>query len=66
MLLVEFGSNPNEKDAGNATDLHYSALQGNDALAQLLLNHGADVDAVTIEEETALHFAGLAGQHEMC
>lgn len=38
-----------DDDDRDATALHYAAFHGNVALARLLLDHGADVDAIAYE-----------------
>eukprot|EP00741_Cyanophora_paradoxa_P007029 tig00001071_g6801.t1 len=49
------------RNALGQTALHYSAINGSAALADFLLDHGADVDAETINLSTPLLFASRAG-----
>ena len=71
-VLLRYDTDVNATDKYGQTALHLIALQYNNgfgmvrkcksaevkaAIAKLLLNRGADVDAQTIKGETALHFA---------
>lgn len=46
--------------AGN-TALHHAALLGHVAICELLLDSGADVNAVAVDGNTALHKAAQGG-----
>lgn len=46
---------------GGYTALHYAAYQGNDAIVELLLREGADVNALTEEGATAVFLAAQQG-----
>ena len=47
------------------TPLHAAALAGNNDVIEILIKHGADVDATTLDGRTALHYACLRG-HTRC
>ncbi|KAF2364986.1 Ankyrin repeat [Trinorchestia longiramus] len=47
--------------SGCATALHLAAEAGNYDIAQLLLCHGADIDAIDINGNTALHLTAASG-----
>ena len=50
---------------GWGTALHAAAQMGQAGIAELLLNNGSDVDAVSIDEWTPLHLAARRGQIEV-
>ena len=50
-----------ENDSGEVTALHIAALKGHVAFAKVLLQSGADVNAVGEEKWTALHFTAEDG-----
>lgn len=68
--LLEQGGNANERDADNSTPLFAAAFHGSTVAAELLLKHGADVDAKDDRGRTALFDLALgcdynpAGAHE--
>jgi uncharacterized protein len=65
-LLLENGMNPNHMNWRHVTLLHDMAQEGDIAKARLLLDHGADIDAVDEEyRSTPLGFASRWGQREM-
>lgn len=53
-------------DAWGCTALHYTADKGHEKVANLLLRHGAEVDAQDACGETPLHFAARGGHVELC
>ncbi|CAG8575710.1 23410_t:CDS:2, partial [Racocetra persica] len=56
----------NQIDATGYTPLHYSARSGNLEICRLLLEHGANVNAVTPElSSTPLHRAAIINNSEM-
>ena len=61
---IKRGLNPNEPDPewGNRTPLHIACSQGHQKCTYLLLNHGADVNAVTNVGWTPAHCACETGQ----
>ena len=65
-LLLEHGMNPNHMNWHHVTLLHDMAQEGDLAKARLLLEHGADVNAVDEEyRSTPLGFAARWGNREM-
>jgi ankyrin repeat protein len=63
-LLIEQGANVNWRDGDNfePTALHFFAAIGKTELAELLIDHGADLDARNNQGLTPLHSAALEGQ----
>ena len=55
---------PNEAKEQGWTALHHSASKGQKENAQLLLNHGADIEAKTNNGATALYLAAQDGHRE--
>ncbi|HXA51847.1 MAG TPA: ankyrin repeat domain-containing protein, partial [Candidatus Acidoferrum sp.] len=65
-VLLENGMNPNHMNWHHVTLLHDMAQDGDLAKARLLLDHGADVNAIDEEyRSTPLGFAARWGQREM-
>lgn len=65
-LLLENGMNPNHMNWHHVTLLHDMAQEGDVAKARLLLDHGADINAVDEEyRSTPLGMAARWGQQEM-
>ncbi len=65
-LLLENGMNPNHMNWHRVTLLHDMAQDGDIEKARLLLDHGAEIDAVDEEyRSTPLGFAARWGQREM-
>ena len=65
-LLLERGMNPNHTNWHHVTMLHYMAQQGEVEKAKLLLDYGADIDAVDEEyQSTPLGFAARWGRKEI-
>ncbi|KAI8877099.1 ACBP-domain-containing protein [Backusella circina FSU 941] len=58
-LLEHDKSLINSKDDEGLSALHYAADRGNVGCVELLIQHGADVNIKTDEEETALHLGKL-------
>ena len=60
--LLAAGADVNTRQAGSGkAALHWAAERGHEACAQLLLQHGAEVDARTREGWSALFFAARMG-----
>jgi ankyrin repeat protein len=55
----------NEADSAGMTQLHRAALTGNASAARRLLEHGADVNAVSKMKWTPLHIAAWHGNAEV-
>ncbi len=58
------GANVNEQRQGEKTALYAAAQQGNLAMTQTLLAHGADPNLASANFESALGVAAAAGYHE--
>ncbi|KAI9287606.1 ankyrin repeat-containing domain protein [Umbelopsis sp. AD052] len=54
-----------DRDAQGLTMLHYACDRGNIEAVKLLVTSGADVNALTEENETPLHFACLSEREEI-
>ena len=66
-VLLKAGANPNILPSeGGLTPLMIAVINRCHNTAKLLLEHGADVQAVSSEGETALDIATSRGNHEMC
>jgi len=66
VFLMENGMNPNHMNWRRVTLLHDMAYKGAIRKARLLLDHGADINAVDEEyRSTPLGFASRWGQREM-
>jgi ankyrin repeat protein len=61
---LDKGVDANEVDQGfyNLTPLHWAFSKG---VAELLISEGADVNAITLEGSTPLHFAAFWGRKEI-
>lgn len=44
-ILLEYGANQNHRSASGDTALHFAVMLSSRSLAELLLEHGADIDA---------------------
>jgi ankyrin repeat protein len=62
--LLAGGANPNCAARGGMTALHLAASQGNVEMVKALLDHGANLDAMTDRRESVLLFA-VRGQVHM-
>lgn len=66
-LLLNFSKHKkidiNAKSSGNLiTPLHLAAMYGQNQTTSLLLFHGADVNALTANRSSAMHFAAYSGK----
>ena len=70
-LLLGCGANPNMENEKGRTPLHqvsrgkYKSQEYGVGIAQLLLEHGVDVDARAKNSDTPLHFAAFYGKLEI-
>mmetsp|Transcript_130453 Transcript_130453/g.230544 ORF Transcript_130453/g.230544 Transcript_130453/m.230544 type:complete len:345 (+) Transcript_130453:156-1190(+) len=55
-----------KEDACGCTALHIAAQCGSSAMAKILIEHGAKVNARTAWDETPLHIAAREGSAEVC
>lgn len=55
--MLEYGTDPNSIDYENNTALHKAAENGNIAMVELLLRHGASLSLKNDSEETPLQVA---------
>ena len=63
--LIEHGANVNVKGDNDVAPLHTAAARGNIESATLLLDHGADIGAVTKDGKTAVSYAEERTHPEM-
>ncbi len=56
-ILLELGADVHHGEGGRGTPLHFAAAVGNSDTAQLLLKHGARVDALNSDNLTPLAYA---------
>ncbi len=62
-LLLDAGGNPNETNPQGDTALHWAVRRNRSpAIVELLLDHGADIDAVRRDGRTAYALAIVSGQ----
>ena len=61
-LLAQSPALAQQTGKGNWTPLHYAAYKGDAAIAQLLLNAGADLNATEKDGYTPLHLAAQEGK----
>jgi ankyrin repeat protein len=58
-LLLDAGANPNLERHDGQRALHFAAKRGESKCVELVLAHGADIDAVAYGKDTALTYAEL-------
>ena len=59
LALLEMGADPNAEDLYRRRPLHFAAANGHSQIIQILLQHGAEIDAQTSGGDTALMKACL-------
>jgi cytohesin len=64
-MLLEAGADPNARQESGFVPLHDAAANGNAALVELLLKHGARADAKTDDGKTAGEMAAERGHKEL-
>ena len=65
--LIAQGKDINARNIRGQTPLHLAAAKGNSDVVQLLLENGAEVDAVATDSGcTSLHYAASLGHVELC
>ncbi|XP_060930141.1 ankyrin repeat domain-containing protein SOWAHC [Limanda limanda] len=64
-LLRQDPSLANKKDFTSFTALHWAAKHGNEDMAALVVNAGADVNTKSVSGYTALHIAALHGHRHI-
>jgi ankyrin repeat protein len=63
--LLAAGADPNARQLGGFVPLHAAAQNGDKALAELLLDHGADPSLETDDGRSAAAIARAAGHDEL-
>lgn len=63
-LLLRYGADPNSRNEANETPLGFACAWKQWAAAGLLLDNGADVNAIESSGETFLDWATIAGDNE--
>jgi hypothetical protein len=58
LLLLQCGADVNARDDGGFTPLHRASEDGALEVVRLLLEHGADLEAINVHGETALQVVG--------
>lgn len=65
-MLLNKGVSPNQEDSAGYRPLHYAARNGHYHMCELLLDNGAEVNAITGSvRATALHRAATQGHGEV-
>jgi len=64
-LLIERGANPNTRDSGGSTPLHYASKYGRIEVARVLIEHGASVKVENNDGKTPLDVASGAQREEI-
>jgi ankyrin repeat protein len=64
-LITSRSQDPDEHDRYNTTPLYYASSRGNLKVAELLIKHGADVNAQCISDLRPLHVASTNGRLEI-
>ena len=64
-LLLDVGASPNVQDQAGLTPLHVAAQKGDVIITHSLLFGGANLEAVTKENKTALDLANEAGHEDV-
>lgn len=66
LQIVKMCNVARKEDACGCTALHIAAQCGSSAMAKILIEHGAAVDARSAWNETPLHIAAREGSAEVC
>ena len=64
-LLLRFGADPNYRDRGGWSAIHWAAEEGHLEVVRLLLKDGANVNAVSSYGTSPLHCAANGGQNNI-
>lgn len=64
-ILIDFGCDPNHKDANGQTALFYAAAEGNLNMCRLLVENGANVLATDKNKERPMHYAKKNSHREV-
>ena len=65
VLLEHPKVNVDGKDSSGRTALHLACSEGHVKVCRLLLNFGANIEAVSADKTTPLHYAILHGHSEV-
>ncbi len=63
--LLKKGMNPNLKDKGGNTALHYASSSGYLGMVELLIKEGANIRITNNSGDTGLHWATLGGHFDI-
>lgn len=66
LLLKDTRTEVNYANSAKMTAFHVSCTSGDRSLCEMLLKHGADLTAKSVNLMTAFHFAAFSGNVDIC